>query len=169
MKYVYVAQPKQFLRIASSKLKPGRMIVELACMETVHSVKVASSDAIEEALDDILADVRVGPHLYDISLENAMEAIKAAMAEAEPVHGTPRSFREVVAQLQGNQSRQSFADELGTSYYQVREWSRKDTIPSQHWDKVLAVAASNNRSDITWELLTKLRANKRRKKPFQSG
>ena len=164
MKYVVLMQPRPFLKISVSKKKPGKVSFEYGYMDVLYSVRSEHADAIEDVVHEALKSMRSGPQQFDISLEDAIKAIEAAVKRFEHPE-TPRSLREVVVQLQGDQTRQSFAKELGTTYDRVREWIRHDTLPSPHWDKVLMIAAKRKRSDITWELLKKLYLEHKRKKP----
>ncbi|SRR5580765_2433185 len=168
MKYVYVMRPKPFLKIGVSKSPQARRM-QLAHAEVLYAVESQAATAIEAVVHDALKDVRQDGEWFDIDLEKAVQTIDAAIQRLDPDANLVRSFMDVLFRLQGDQSRDDFAAELGTTYWRIVGWYKHDTIPPKHWDAILALAARQGRKEITWELLTKLRSEKKRKKPARSG
>lgn len=75
----------------------------------------------------------------------------------------PQSFADVVNLWKPNQA---LADELGVDGIKVRKWRERDSIPPEHWPKVIK-AAEKIGQKLTAEELTAL-AVKRAKAPKRS-
>jgi len=168
MKYITVMQPKPFLKIGVSKSPQARRM-QPAHAEVLYAIESHAATMIEAVVHEALKDVRQDGEWFDTDLANAVQAIDAAVQKLDPEANRFRSFLDVLFRLQGDQSREDFAAELGTTYWRVIGWYKHDTIPSKHWDAILDLAAKQGRKEITWELLTKLRSEKKRKKPARSG
>jgi hypothetical protein len=168
MKYVYVMRPKPFLKIGVSKSPQARRM-QPAHAEVLYAIESPVAERIEAVVHEALKNVRQDGEWFDADLEKAIQTIESAVRWLDPEANRFRSFLDVLFRLQGEQSRKDFAEELGTTYWRVIGWYKHDTIPSKHWDAILDLAARQGRKEITWELLNKLRSEKKRKKPAKSG
>lgn len=167
MKYVTVLRPKPFLKISVSNAPDEQFKLS----EIAYAFESADATAIASVVHELLKDESHGGKWFDISLPQAIEAIEAVASKwVEPQHKTPQSFLELLEQLKGEQSREDFAEELGVTYWRVLGWFRHDTVPPRHWGKIQTTAEKRRRSDITWELLTKLyRQKEKKRKPAEPG
>ena len=167
MKYVTVLRPKPFLKISVSNAPDEQFKLS----EIAYAFESADATAIVSVVYELLEDESRGYKWFDVSLPQAIEAIEAvAKQRVEPQHETPQSFLELLDQLKGEQSREDFAEELGVTYWRVLGWFRHDTVPPRHWGKIQRIAGKRRRSDITWELLTKLyRQKEKKRKPAEPG
>jgi|SRR6516164_85432 hypothetical protein len=163
MKYIYVMRPKPLLKIGVSQ-SPEAKRRQLGYVEVVYAIKSNAATAIEGAVHEALRGRRIDGEWFDVSVENAIKAIDAA-AKLHGANPIPQSFRELLWQLQGHQSRENFAVEMKMTYWTVAGWEKKNHIPIRHWNKILDIAAKRGRGDITNELLTNLNEEHKKNKP----
>jgi len=166
MKYIYVMQPKPRVRIgvaASDKAPPP------GGWEIVSAIASPAAPAIRDAVYRMLAPDYRGGDRFAVSAAEATRAIEAVIKDMTAEHPPPRSFREILRQLRGDRSREDLVDEMGTTYWRIVGWEKKDHIPHWHWDKILDAAARRGRDDITRELLIELSGEHRKAKPQKKG
>lgn len=57
----------------------------------------------------------------------------------------------------------TFADDLGVAYVTAQMWKHRNSVPVEHWDRVIGAANKRGIDGITLEALQRLAVRRRRR------
>ena len=72
------------------------------------------------------------------------------------------TYESFVAVIEAWENAEVLAGDINTTGGNTRIWKQRDSIPSSYWEAVVAAAGKRGLAGITYELLARLAARKRR-------